>query len=102
MALKRIKSGWQIYLYDSQTKTKKYRGVRAKHGDARHLERTLLAEAKGKPKIGSLTIREYADQWLEHHHGQGTRRPSSTTRQVNEGNLRRFLADYGDRALDSV
>lgn len=100
MALKRIKSGWQIYLYDPATKTKKYRGVRAKHADAKQLERELLGE--GKPAAGNLTIREYAAQWLDDHHGQGTRRPSPTTRQVNELNLRRFLDDHGDKALDAI
>jgi integrase len=102
MALKRIKSGWQIYVYDPATKTKKYRGVRAKWSDAKDLERTLLSEQKGTAKPGTLTIREYAAQWLEHHHGQGTRRPALTSRQVNESNLRRFLNDYGDQALDSI
>jgi integrase len=100
MALKRIKSGWQIYTYDPATKKKKYRGVRAKYGDAKALERQLLSD--GKPTAGTLTIREYAHQWLDDHHGDGTRRPSPTTRQVNELNLRRFLEDHGDKPLDSI
>jgi integrase len=102
VALKRIKSGWQVYVYDPRIKRKRYVGVRAKHGDAKDLEREALRDAKGTPRRGALTIREYALQWLDDHHGAGTRRPSPTTRQVNELNLRRFIEDHGDKALDAI
>jgi integrase len=102
VALKRIKSGWQVYIYDPALKRKRYVGVRAKHGDAKDLEREALRQAKGSPAGETLTIREYAAQWLDDHHGEGTRRPSATTRQVNELNLRRFLEDHGDKPLDAI
>jgi integrase len=100
MALKRIKSGWQIYVYDPAIKRKRYVGVRATHKDAKALEREAVGQ--GKTPAGALTIREYATQWLDDHHGEGTRRPAATTRQVNEMNLRRFLDDHGDRAMDAI
>ena len=62
MALKRIKSGWQVYIYDPKVKRKRYVGVRAKHGDAKTLEREALS-MQNPASSGDLTIREYAQQW---------------------------------------
>lgn len=110
MALKRIKSGWQVYVYipkgsgQPDAGQKRYIGVREKWGEAKDLEREATNETRGKtpaPK-GTLTIREYAAQWLDDHHGEGTRRPARGTRQVNEMNLRRFLDDHGDQPLDGI
>jgi integrase len=102
MALKRIKSGWQIYVYSAEKKAKVYVGVRAKHADAKELERQAIGATKGGKNPGILTVREYATQWLEAHHGEGTRRPAPTTRQVNEYNLRQFLTDHGDKGMDAI
>lgn len=100
MSLKRIKSGWQVYRYNPKTQTKDYIGVRATHKDAKALEREALGPSG--QSAGDLTIREYARQWLDDHHGEGTRRPAPTTRQVNQSNLRAFLDAHGDRPLDSI
>jgi integrase len=99
MALKRIKSGWQVYIYDPATKRKRYVGVRAKHTDAKRLEREHLGQA---PNPDGITVREYAAVWLDTHHGPGTRRPAASSRNVNEQNLRAFLGEFGDRPLGSL
>jgi integrase len=100
MALKRIKSGWQVYAYDAATKKKKYVGVRPTQREAKQLEREHMLN-RGASVSHSLSIREYAAVWLDTRHGPGTRRPSPTSRQVNASNLGLFLAEHGDRPLNS-
>jgi integrase len=95
-----------VYVYDPAVGQKVYVGSRQNlrgAGGAQELERQKQQEfAAHEPKRieGKLTIRGYAADWLELHHGEGTRRPAPGTRTVNEGHLRRFLEDFGDRLID--
>ncbi|HEU4975707.1 MAG TPA: site-specific integrase [Baekduia sp.] len=92
-----------MYVYDPAIKAKRYVGSREKLRDARELEREKAAEfaaLAGRKATGDETMADYAAEWLEHHHGPGTRRPRPTTRGVNEANLRPFLSDFGARRLD--
>ena len=96
-----------VYVYDPRVGKKVYVGSREKlrgPGGAEELERKKTAEfatrAGAVTKEGATTMRGYAAEWLEHHHGEGTRRPSPTTKSVNESNLRAFLAEFGERELD--
>lgn len=95
-----------VYVYNPAEGRKVYVGSRQKlrgPGSAQELEREKAAEFAGHTAAtGTALIRAYAAEWLELHHGTGTRRPSRTTLAVNEQNLRSFLAAYGDRPLDGI
>lgn len=106
---KRPDGSCQVFCYDPAKKRKVY----IKPADfgyetplterkARDLERRAITHYKkgGKPADAELTVREYAQEWFEHHHGEGTRRPSPNTLTQNELNLRGFLEEFGDRPID--
>lgn len=93
-----------VYVYSPAAGRKVYVGSRKNlrgEGGAQELERQKQAEFAGRPATpDALTVETYAAEWVDLHHGTGTRRPSKTTRLVNEQNLRAFLAAYGTRNLD--
>lgn len=100
-----------VFVYDPAVKRKVYvkpadfgKATPTNDRQAKELERLAVTafrrEASGKPREGLLTVREYATEWLEDHHGEGTRRPASITRKQNEQKLRVFLDDFGDRQMD--
>lgn len=94
-----------VYVYDPRVGRKVYVGSREKlrgKGGAEELEREKKAEFAGARAEAAApeTMRAYAKDWLEIHHGPGTRRPAKTTRPLNESQLKPFLADFGDRPLD--
>jgi integrase len=113
MAIRQLPNGtFQVYAYDPARGRKVY--IRPKDFDAttptnerqaRNLEREAIlhykrqAKGKGTPARG-LTVREYVDEWLEVHHGEGTRRPSLNTLKHNQWAMRAFLDRFGDRAID--
>jgi integrase len=113
MAIRSLPNGtFQIYAYDPAKGRKVY--VRPKdfgvetptnQRQARDLEREAILFYKRQSKGQStnargLTIREYVDEWLEVHHGEGTRRPSLNTFKQNKWAMRSFLEKFGDRAVD--
>lgn len=103
MAWHKRKGAYDVYVYDPTVKKKRYVGRRQLERDARVLFREKtdeFARVAGKTTTNELTIREYVAEWLEHHHGAGTKRPVETTLQVNRTNLAPFLEEFGDRALD--
>jgi integrase len=93
-----------VYVYDPRAGRKVYVGSRSKlrgPGGAEELERDKAQEFAGTERTdGKLTARAYSADWLTLHHGERTRRPSPTTKTVNQTNLRPFLDVYGDRLLD--
>jgi integrase len=93
-----------VYCYHPALKRKVYVGSRQNlrgPGGAQELEREKQAEFAGQPRSdGKLTVRAYAVEWFDLHHGDGTRRPAESTRKVNEGRLRPFLDAFGDRLID--
>jgi integrase len=97
--IRKHKGGWECRVYDPRLKRKVYVGRRKLERDAKKLERETIERFQGH-QPSTLTVREYAREWLELHHGPGTRRPAKTTLKVNEGNLRGFLDEYGDRPVD--
>lgn len=111
MALTKTRGGsWQVIVYvpagleHPQAGRKWYVGTRLKHGDAKTLERDTISALKRqaagkKPFTADQTVRDYADDWLDLHHGEGSRRPSPKTLQLNEQNLRAFLEEFGDRPM---
>jgi integrase len=91
-----------VYVYDPRAGRKVYVGSRQLLRDAKQLERDKTTEfAQADPTAG-ITIAAYAAEWLELHHGPGTRRPAPSTLKVNTGNLKPFLTGFGSRTLDSV
>lgn len=98
----------QVFVYDPAAGKKVYVGSRVKlrgPGGAEELEREKAAEfaaaaAAGPAPAAGLSTGQWAAEWLEHHHGPGTRRTAPTTRQVNELNLRPFLKEFADRPID--
>lgn len=91
-----------VYVYDPRVGRKRYVGSRRLERDAKQLFRDKsdeFAALSGRPRR-ARSVREYALRWLDVKHGEGTRRPSATTRQVNDGLLRPFLREFGDRRLD--
>lgn len=101
----RGKSGARpVFVYDPRVGKKVYVGSRVKlrgPGGAEELERDKQQEFAGTPRTDNkLTIRAYAPEWLDLHHGDRTRRPAASTRLNNEINLRPFLDAFGDRLLD--
>lgn len=99
-----------VYVYDPNLGRKVYVGSRVAlrgPGGAQELERQKQTEfnhaARAAPTDDGMTCRRYAqDRWLPLKHGPNTRRPSPTTRQVNESMLRPFLEAFGDRLLASI
>jgi integrase len=67
---------------------------------AKALETQKTIEFARKDPTTGLTVAQYAQEWLEHHHGPGTRRPAPSTLKVNAGNLRPFLKEFSSRPLD--
>ena len=110
MAIKKpLKNGMrEVWVYHPQAGRKVYVG-RRKHlrgpGGAEQLERDKKREFELAAKLvvpsERMTARQYAERWLQVKHGPNTKRRSDTTRKVNEGNLRPFLGEFGDRLLDS-
>lgn len=99
MGIVKRRGAYEVSVYDPAIKRKRYVGRREMLRDAK----TLFAEkteefSKGQPQAQTISV--YASEWLEHHHGPDTKRPSKNTMKVNEGNLRAFLAEFGDRLID--
>lgn len=111
------KDGWrEVFVYSPAHKRKLYVGrrknLRGPDG-ALELERQKIAEFTGKPTAPlAWTCADYAERWLERHHGQGTRRPVPSTRQQNAsvlGQLKNdtlrsgsFLATFGGREMSAI
>jgi integrase len=103
MAWHKRNGAYDVYVYDPQVKRKRYVGRRELERDARVLFREKtdeFANHKRPAPKGSLTIREYATDWLRDNHGEGTTRPARATLQVNRTNLTPFLEEFGDRDID--
>jgi integrase len=98
-----------VYVYDPAVKRKVYVGSRVKlrgAGGAEELERQKAEEfarrASGEPTAvedGGYTIRSWAAEWLQEHHGPDTKRPVRSSHTVNQGNLKLFLKEFGDLPL---
>jgi len=92
-----------VYVYVKAERKKKYvgsaEGVRAanKLGMEKYLE---LNGEQSSSSCGVITCREYGEEWLELHHGVGTKRPAPATHRDNKGKLQQFFRDFADRALD--
>ena len=91
----------EIWVYDPRAGRNVYVGSRKLLKDANKLFREKTDEFAGEPAetTEGMTCDEYADRWLAMKHGDGTRRPATTTHQVNRGLLRAFREDFGDRPL---
>jgi integrase len=99
MGVRFNRGAYECKVYDPRVKKLVYVGRRKLERDAKKLFREKTEELQGVAP-SELTIRDYAPQWLEHHHGPGTKRPAESTRKVNAGNLKGFLEEFGDRRLD--
>jgi integrase len=91
----------EVWVYDPRVGKKVYVGSRIAVRDANKLFREKTDEFAGaadKP-AGAMTCDEYAERWLIVKHGDGTRRPATTTHQVNKGLLKLFRDEFGERAL---
>lgn len=101
MTIGKKRSGkYHVYVYDPAQKRKVYVGARESLADARDLEaETKLAYRRHRP---ASTLNTYAQHWLEHHHGPGTRRPAALTRTHNEGYLRVIAKQFGDRRVNDI
>jgi hypothetical protein len=86
MGVRLNRGAYECKVYDPRVKRLVYVGRRKLERDAKALFRAKTEELQGVAP-SELTIREYAPQWLEHHHGPGTKRPAESTRKVNAGNL---------------
>lgn len=100
MGIIKRRNAYEVSVYDPSVKAKRYVGRREMLKDAKALFAEKTKEFQKQEPKPALSVSEYANEWLELHHGKGTRRPARTTRQVNETNLRRFLEVYGDRSID--
>lgn len=91
-----------VYVYDPARRCKVYVGSRKLERDAKALFREKTDEfAGGAPeKVNGLTMRAFAAEWLRDHHGPDTPRPQKATKDLNAGNLRPFLDEFGDRLVD--
>jgi integrase len=90
----------EVWVYSPTVGRKVYVGSRVLERDAKRLFREKTDEFAGQaPAPAGMTCGEYAARWLAVKHGEGTRRPSVTTEQVNRGYLRAFLVDFADRSL---
>lgn len=91
-----------VYVYDPRIGKKVYVGSRKNlrgEDGAKALEMAKTLEFAREPLDTGLTIAKYAEEWLDLHHGEGTRRPAAGTLKTNEGNLRPFLKDFGGRQI---
>jgi len=94
---------WNVYVYRPSVGRKVYVGRRALEREARALfrEKTdLFAGEVGKRTEQTVTVGEYAAEWLEHHHGPGTKRPGVETYKINRGNIARLVEEFGEREMD--
>ncbi len=107
MGISKRGNQWRVFVYDPAIKEKRFVGQRPllKGSDpelhAQALFRQKTQEFARKPKQG-MTIADYAERWLEHKHGPGTRRPAESSFKHNRVMLRPFLKDYGHRELRSI
>jgi integrase len=99
MGIQKRRNAWEVYAYDPAIRRKRYVGRRKLKRDAETLFAAKREEFRAGGAPHSYTLAQYADRWLEYKHGENTKRPAPTTHQVNRGNLKRFLAEYGDRRL---
>src|SRR5690242_7701372 len=99
MGVRPNRGAYEVKVYNPKTKKLEYVGRRKLERDAKKLFRDTTEAWSGQAQ-SERTVREYAAEWLEHHHGPGTKRPRATTHQVNAGNLKAFLEEFGDRKLD--
>lgn len=93
-----------VFVYDPREGRKVYVGSRVKlrgPGGAQELEREKAAEFAGQPIEAAGSVRAYAADWLEDHHGEGTRRPSPATLTHNRDMLRPFLEEFGHLSVDA-
>jgi hypothetical protein len=58
VSLKRIKSGWQVYVYDRETKRKVYVGVRPTQREAKQLERETMLSGDKMPAGAMVDLSE--------------------------------------------
>jgi integrase len=102
MGVIKRRNSYEVSVYDPALGRKRYVGRREKMGDAKDLFAAKTAEFKKTQRPKAQLIRDYADGWLENHHGPGTRRPRRSTLDVNEKNIRLFVREFGDRPLDGI
>ena len=94
-----------VFVYDPSKKSgKRYVGQAATLEDARRLElQAQIDVLDSKPEAPKAwTVDRFAEHWLEHMHGEGTRRPEPTTRAHNKQSVKAFRADHGSRALTAI
>jgi len=94
-----------VFVYDPSKKSgKRYAGQAASLEDARKLElQAKLDTLNGKPKAPKQwTVDIFAEHWLEHLHGEGTKRPEPTTRAQNRQSIKAFRADHGSKPLGAI
>lgn len=92
---------WRVFCYDSAVKRKRYFGSYPTEKEALRVFRDVTNDLEdGKTEtVDPTTCRAYADYWLDKHHGEHTPRPASSTYRNNEGKLRQFVKDFGDRPI---
>jgi integrase len=93
---------WDVFVYDPARKRNVYVGRRKLEREAKQLYRDKTDEFNTANTSTAWTCDRYADQWLELHHGSGTRRPASRTFAHNEQMLREFRIMFGRRRLDDI
>ena len=89
-----------VEVYDPLRVRNVYVGRRKFERDAKALLREKEREFASQDRSAPMSIREYAERWLELKHGPRTRRPAPSTRVHNRVMLRPFLDAHGDQALD--
>lgn len=72
--------------------------AKAAEEEAGRLKRKLAAEAA--IVTGGYTVRTWSEEWLEKQHGPGTKRPEPGTKATNKGDIKKFVEEFGERALD--
>lgn len=108
MGVQKRNGRWEAYVYVPKALRKpgegpkRYVGIRDKRSDAVQLYEDAKRALRGKPPTDEMTVREYADRWLEFKHGPGTRRPKPGTLRHNRQMLKPFLKDYGDHTLTGI
>lgn len=93
---------WDVFVYDPARRRNIYVGRRKLEREAKQLYRDKTDEFNATPARTVQTCDAYADQWLELHHGDGTRRPAPTTLSLNRQMLGPFRTLFGDRPLDQI
>lgn len=89
-----------VYVYDASRKAKVYVGSRVKLADARELERVEAqrrARRDGRAPARVPTVAAWAARWLELYP-----RPEATTNLLNEQQIKSFVDEFGDVALDRI